>query len=152
MTQYDLLEKAIQIAVEAHRGQRDRYGLPYILHSLRVMGRLHDVPEQIVAILHDVVEDTDWTFGELRSEGFPEPILEALDNVTKREGEDYEDFVKRSATNALARRVKLADLEDNMDLRRLPQVSEDDCQRLQKYIKAWNYLRHGRPAGESEQK
>lgn len=134
------LESAVKIAVEAHEGQKDKYGAPYILHPLRVMARVGSESEKIVAILHDVVEDTDWTFDDLRKEGFPAEIIEALDCVTKREGEAYEDFVKRSAANALARRVKLADLEDNMDVRRLEKVTAKDTERLNKYLKAWQYL------------
>lgn len=136
-----LLEKAISIAVEAHRGQRDKFGGPYILHPLRVMARLESEEEKIVGVLHDVVEDTAWTFEGLRAEGFPEPILDALDCVTKRDGEDYEDFVRRSAGNPLARRVKLADLEDNMDVRRLPAVAQKDADRLARYLAAWRMLR-----------
>src|SRR5215469_14471918 len=112
------LERAIAIAVEAHKGQKDKSGAPYILHPLRVMGRVNSNVEKIVAILHDVVEDTKWTFDDLRREGFSESIIQSIDCVTKREGEAYEDFVKRSASNPLAKRVKIADLEDNMDLRR----------------------------------
>jgi (p)ppGpp synthase/HD superfamily hydrolase len=140
MNELDLLEKAIGIAVEAHRGQRDRYGAPYILHPLRVMSRVNSPTEKIVAILHDVVEDTAWTFDDLKREGFPDSLLAALDCLTKREGEDYEDFEKRSGSNALARRVKLADLEDNMDLRRLPAITEMDNPRLERYLKAWRTL------------
>jgi (p)ppGpp synthase/HD superfamily hydrolase len=101
-----LLERAIAIAVEAHRGKKDRYGSPYILHPLRVMAKVRTDSAKILAVLHDVVEDTDWTFEDLRKEGFPEEILHALDCVTKRQGEPYEDFVKRSAANSLARQVK----------------------------------------------
>ena len=140
MKEEELLEKAIKIAVEAHRGQKDRYGAPYILHATRVMQRLVSSEEKIAGILHDVVEDTGWTFEQLAKEGFPEQILKALDAVTKREGEEYEAFVKRSAANPLAKRVKLADLEDNMDLRRMPGVDERDLPRLQKYVKAWRFL------------
>jgi len=136
----ELLEKAIRIAVEAHAGQKDRYGVPYILHPNRVMQRLGTTEERTVGILHDVVEDTDWTLKRLREEGFPESIVAAIDAVSKREGEDYEAFVRRSAANPLARRVKLADLEDNMDLRRLPEISEKDLPRLQKYLRAWKLL------------
>jgi (p)ppGpp synthase/HD superfamily hydrolase len=135
-----LLEKAIAIAVEAHRGQKDRAGAPYILHPLRVMARVQSEPEKIVAILHDVVEDTDWTLERLKQQGFSDDILQAIDCVTKREGEPYDDFVKRSAPNPLARRVKLADLEDNMDIRRLNEVAPKDLERLNKYRKAWEYL------------
>ena len=136
----ELLEKAIAIAVEAHRGQRDRYGLPYILHPIRVMCRMDNTPGKIVGVLHDVVEDTDWTFKDLEEEGFPSAITQALDSVTKREGEAYEDFVKRSASNPLGRKVKLADLEDNMDVRRLLLVRDKDIERLKKYLNAWKFL------------
>jgi (p)ppGpp synthase/HD superfamily hydrolase len=135
-----LLERAIAIAVEAHQGQRDRCGAPYILHPLRVMSRVRSDPARIVAILHDVVEDTKWTFTDLRTAGFPEDLLAALDCVTKREGESYEDFVKRSASNSLAREVKIADLEDNMDVRRLPGFTAEDMSRLNKYRRAWDCL------------
>lgn len=141
MNEEQLLEKALAIAVDAHRGQRDRCGVPYILHPIRVMCRLDTVTEKTVAILHDVVEDTDWTFEDLKEEGFPPGVLEALDSVTKREGEAYEDFVKRSAGNPVGRKVKLADLEDNMDPRRLREITDDDKARLQRYINAWNFLR-----------
>lgn len=89
------LERAIAIAVEAHKGQKDKSGAPYILHPLRVMGRVNPDTEKIVAVLHDVIEDTRWTFDDLRKEGFSEDVIQAIDCVTKRDGESYEDFVKR---------------------------------------------------------
>ncbi len=135
-----LLEKAISIAVEAHRGQQDRAGKPYILHPLRVMARVNTDDEKIVAILHDVVEDTPWTPEKLAAEGFPSHILEALACVTKHHGETYEQFVERSAVNPIARRVKLADLEDNMDIRRLHEVTEKDLPRLNRYLAAYRRL------------
>ncbi len=97
--------------------------------------------DRIVAVLHDVIEDTKVTVDELRREGFPDEILDALACVTKRQGEDYEDFVARAATNPIARRVKLADLEDNMDVRRLGAVTERDAKRLTKYLRAWRQLK-----------
>jgi (p)ppGpp synthase/HD superfamily hydrolase len=136
----ELLEKAISISVEAHRGQKDKNGKPYILHPISVMGKVRTQTDKIVAVLHDVVEDTDWAFEDLKKEGFPAEILDALDCVTKREGEPYEDFVKRSAGNPIARRVKLADLEDNMDVRRMPAITEKDFERLKKYRHAWELL------------
>jgi (p)ppGpp synthase/HD superfamily hydrolase len=140
MNELELLEKAIGIAVTAHRGQKDRYGAPYILHPLRVMARVETNQEKIVAILHDVVEDTDWTLEALAKEGFPPQLLEALRCVTKQEGEAYEHFVERSASNPLALRVKLADLEDNLDVRRFKEVKDSDAARLEKYRSAWERL------------
>jgi (p)ppGpp synthase/HD superfamily hydrolase len=136
-----LLEKAIAIAAQAHRGQKRKDGSPYILHPLRMMLRLETEPERTVAVLHDVVEDTPWTIDDLRREGFPEDILQALDCVTRRNGESYEAFVDRAALNPVARRVKLADLEDNMNVRELPEVTPKDTERLAKYLKAWQRLR-----------
>src|SRR5262245_40341182 len=135
-----LLEKAIRIAVEAHRGQKDRVGQPYILHPLSVMGRVTGEKEQIVAVLHDVLEDTDVGVGELRAQGFPEDVLEAVDCLTKREGEPYDSLIQRAMKNPLAATVKIADLEDNMDLRRNPRLTEKDIERLNKYRNAWETL------------
>src|SRR5215470_8967986 len=103
MNSAELLEKAIGIAVGAHRGWKDWNGASYILHPLRVMARVNSDLEKTVAILHDVVEDTDWTFERLARDGFSEQVIEPLKCVTKREGEEYEDFVKRSASNPVAR-------------------------------------------------
>jgi len=134
------LEKAIQIAVQAHYGHKDKYGDPSILHPLRMMCSLEDENARIVAVLHDVVEDTDWSFDDLKKEGFGAEILDALDCVTRRDEESYEDFVNRSASNSLARRVKLADLKDNMDVRRMREVKAKDVERLEKYLRAYRKL------------
>jgi (p)ppGpp synthase/HD superfamily hydrolase len=136
------LESAIAIAVRAHAGQSDKSGQPYILHPLRVMFRCQTDDQRIVAILHDVVEDTPVTVEDLRDQGFTKEILAALDCVTKREGESYEDFVERAAANPIARQVKLADLEDNMDLRRLgaADLGKKETDRLNRYIRAWHRL------------
>lgn len=136
-----LLEKAVQIATGAHQGQTDRYGAPYIGHVLRVMAAGRTLDEKIVGALHDVVEDTSWTFEQLAEEGFPNHLLAALRCVTKEsEAEDYDVFVARTATNALAIRVKLNDLADNMDVRRMMEVTDTDRERLNKYLKAYRYL------------
>jgi (p)ppGpp synthase/HD superfamily hydrolase len=135
------LERAIAIAVEAHKGEKDKYGNPYILHPLSVMHRVSTETEKIVAVLHDVVEDTKWTFDDLRKEGFSEEVIAALDCVTKREGEPYEEFVRRSASNPVARAVKIADLEDNMDVRRIKTVTAKDAERFNKYLTAWRKLK-----------
>lgn len=135
------LDRAIQIAVKAHRHQTDKYGAPYILHPLRVMQLGRTDEERIVGVLHDVVEDTEWTFGDLRKEGFSEKIIAALDCVTKRsDDEDYDEFVARTRTNKLATRVKLNDLTDNMDIRRMKEVKEKDLKRLNKYLRAYQLL------------
>ncbi len=134
------LEEAIAVAAQAHRGQRDRAGAPYILHPLRMMFAVQTDAERMAAVLHDVVEDTDWTLDALRERGFPEQVVTAVDHLTRREGESYEAFVRRAAAHPAARRVKVADLEDNMDVRRMGTVSADDAERLTKYHRAWRLL------------
>jgi (p)ppGpp synthase/HD superfamily hydrolase len=130
------LEEAIALAVEAHRGQKEKADQPYILHVLRVMFRLDTEHEQMAGVLHDVVEDTPYTLDDLRRLGYPEPVVTAVDCLTRREDESYEQFVERAGAHPIARRVKLADLEDNMDIRRLPEVTERDRERLNRYIRA----------------
>ena len=128
------LERAIAIAAEAHAGQTDKAGAPYILHPLRIMLAVSSTEERIVAVLHDVCEDCPgWTFDRLRAEGFPPRILEALDSVTKREGEAYEDFVRRAGRDPIGRAVKRADLRDNMDLSRIAAPGPRDHARLERY-------------------
>lgn len=134
------LEDAIALAVEAHRGQTDRAGAPYILHPLRMMFRVETDAERMTAVLHDVVEDTGWTLDDLRAEGFPEEVVEAVDHLTRREGEPYDAFVRRAAEHPVARRVKIADLEDNMDVRRTGTVTGKDVERLTRYHRAWRSL------------
>jgi (p)ppGpp synthase/HD superfamily hydrolase len=134
------LEDAILLAVQAHRGQRDKVGQPYVLHPLRMMSRLYGEEERMAAVLHDVVEDTPHTLEELRALGYPETVVAAVDCLTRRANESYEEFVARAKANPVARRVKLADLEDNMDLRRLPQVTEKDRERFNRYLRAWAFL------------
>ena len=134
------LEEAIRIAVEAHRGQKDRVGAPYILHPLRIMFRMQTDAERMAAVLHDVVEDTEWTLEGLRERGFDADVVDAVDHLTKRDGEPYEAFVERSAAHPVARRVKIADLEDNMDVRRTGGLGEKDVERLTRYLRAWRRL------------
>lgn len=136
------LSRAIEIAVAAHAGQIDKAGAPYILHPLRVMLSLDSDVERIVGVLHDVVEDCpDWSMDRLRSEGFSQDVLTALAHVTKlSEDEDYGAFIARAAKDPVARQVKRADLVDNLDVRRLPRVSDKDAQRLSKYLAALKQL------------
>ena len=134
------LEDAILLATEAHRGQVDKAGMPYILHPLRVMFRMTSEEEMITAVLHDVIEDTPYTLDDLKGLGYAEEVLEALDCLTHREGETYEAFIERAATNPLACRIKIADLEDNMDVRRIAQPQDRDLERLSRYRRAWARL------------
>ena len=133
------LERAVQIAAQAHAGQKDKAGAVYLLHPLRVMLSFDDVTEaeRIVAVLHDVVEDCKaWTFDRLLEEGFSEEVVTALESVTKRPGEDdnYMAFVRRAGKNVIGKKVKLADLKDN--LRKLPNPTSADEQRREKYKEA----------------
>ena len=135
------LEKAIQIAVEAHAGTKDKGGKAYILHPISVMMRVETEEEKIVAILHDVVEDTDWTFDALRKEGFSETVIEALETVTKySEEEDYDDFIQRSLKNDIGRKVKIADLRENLDVTRIGELYPKDIERINKYKRALKTL------------
>jgi (p)ppGpp synthase/HD superfamily hydrolase len=135
------LEDAIGLAVEAHHGHRDKAGQPYILHPLRVMFRLQTEVEQIVGVLHDVVEDSHYTLDDLRQMGYSERIVEAIDHLSRREDETYEELVKRAAAHPLARLVKLADLEDNMDIRRYPALDDKILEHLARYHRAWRKLK-----------
>ncbi|MDE5778852.1 MAG: GTP pyrophosphokinase [Lachnospiraceae bacterium] len=130
-----MLEKAIEIAVKAHKGQIDKAGKLYILHPMRVMLRGQDEDEQIVGILHDVIEDTPVTIEYLRDEGFSEEILTALSCITKVKGESYGHFIDRVLKNPLASQVKLYDIEDNMDRERIPYPTKHDEERYEKYAK-----------------
>jgi len=131
-----MLEKAILIATNAHQGQVDKAGKPYILHPLRVMFSRQDDTERICAVLHDVIEDTYITLDCLRNQGFSEEILTTLDALTRRNNESYDEFIDRILNNKIACYVKLADLSDNMDLSRIENPSQNDYQRIEKYRKA----------------
>ena len=134
------LERAIEIAVAAHKGQLDKAGKEYIEHPMRVMAAGSSTDEKIVGVLHDVVEDSEWTFEQLAAEGFAPKIIEAVRCLTRLEGESYDKFIARVKCNALATAVKLNDLTDNMDIRRLPYLSDKDVKRLKKYLKAYKQL------------
>ena len=137
------IEKALQIAARAHEGQKDKEGLPYILHPVRVMMSVEGEETQIVAVLHDVIEDTSVTADDLRHAGFSEKVVAAVLCVTHRKDEPYADYVVRCKDNEIARRVKLSDLTDNWRLDRMilrPQRFEADVARLRKYALSYKYL------------
>ncbi|MCI8867418.1 MAG: GTP pyrophosphokinase [Anaerotignum sp.] len=132
----DLLEHAMITAASAHMGQLDKGGQPYILHPIRVMLQCGSMEERAAALLHDVLEDTPLTAAELAAEGFPREVLEAVVCLTRVRDEDYAVYIERVCGNRLAAAVKLADLTDNMDLNRLPGLTQRDFQRLERYIRA----------------
>ena len=136
------LERAIEIAVATHAGQTDKGGAQYILHPLRVMLRVAPGAQQIVAVLHDVVEDSDGkvTFDDLAREGFSQEVIDGVRAVTKVEGESYEAFIARAALNPMGKAVKLADLAENSDLSRIDRPTEKDLERGEKYRRAIQQL------------
>lgn len=134
------LTRAIHIAAEAHKDQKDKVGKPYITHVMRVMERCKTEEEKTVAILHDVVEDTSTTLDDLRKGGFNEKILAAVEAITQNKNESKTAYINRVKKNPLAIRVKLNDLEDNMDVRRLPKITDKDVKRLKKYLRIYNQL------------
>ncbi len=135
------LERAIELAAKAHAGQVDKGGQPYILHPIQVMLRVTGTEARIAAVLHDIVEDADFTIEELRKEGFSESVLEAVAALTKQEGERRIDAASRVAGNKIARSVKLADITENMDLSRIENPSEKDYERVKDYVDVMKILR-----------
>jgi len=137
------IAKAIEIAASAHKEQKDKSGADYILHPLRVMERGQTEVEKICGVLHDVVEDSDWTFEALENEGFSAEVIATLRCVTKiSEDEEYEKFIDRISQNPIAVQVKINDLLDNMDITRLKELNEWDLKRLNKYLKAYWKLKN----------
>ena len=127
------LERAIEIAAAAHAGQTDKAGAPYISHPLRVaLGfiRARDEERAIIAVLHDVIEDSAITATDLRGEGFSKAIVEAVEALTRPEGEPYREFILRAAANELAKPVKVADLKDNLSHARLAMMPTDERSEL----------------------
>ena len=140
MEQYAQLNRAIEIAVKAHKGQVDINGQPYIGHPFRVMTAGHTLDEKIVGALHDVIEDSEITLDYLAAEGFSKEVIDGVDCMTKREGEKYSDYLTRIEHNPLAVRVKINDLSDNMDIRRLDELTDEHIRRMKKYLKAYKRL------------
>jgi hypothetical protein len=134
------LEDAIALAAGAHFGQRDKAGERYVLHPLRIMLTLQSDTERMVAVLHDLVEDTGMTLQRLRMLGYSPEIVETVDHLTKREGEEYSRFIARAKRNPVARRVKMADLRDNLDEKRLRNMGPEDHARMERYRRALQEL------------
>jgi len=132
----EMTKKAMMIAFQAHKNQTDKSGMPYIYHPIHLAEQMQDEVTTIVALLHDVVEDTDWTFDELAEQCFNENVIEALKLMTHAEGVPYMDYVAQIKPNPIARAVKLADLKHNSDLTRLKEVNEKTLARVEKYKNA----------------
>lgn len=135
------IERAIQIAAKAHEGQKDRAGQPYLLHPLRIMMQMDTLEKMIIAALHDVVEDSQWTLDDLQQEGFSETVVDAVDALSKREGEGYDAYIERVKLNPTAIPIKLGDLQDNADIMRLNRLTENDWERLNRYHRAYIQLK-----------
>lgn len=131
---------ALELAVEKHKNQTDKAGNPYILHPLHVMENVNNKEGKIVAILHDIIEDTYITENYLLKIGLSKRIVDAVVALTRSEDMDYQEYIKNLSSNPLAKEVKLSDLEHNMDLKRLPTLEEKDLERNRKYQIAYHYL------------
>lgn len=136
----DLLEKALGIALIAHAGQKDKAGAPYILHPLRLMMAAPDSDAQVVALLHDVLEDSQLTEDDLCQAGIPAHICAAVATLTRQLDETYEEFIERIAEDELARTVKILDIKDNLNLQRLKSVKKADLMRVNDYHRALQFL------------
>lgn len=131
-----LTKKALKISFDAHKNQVDKGGMPYVYHPFHLAEQLDDELSTCVALLHDVVEDTDITLDELKSNGFPDEVIEALSLMTHRDNVPYLDYVRAMKDNPIARKVKLADLAHNSDLTRLDKVDDKAIERINKYKQA----------------
>lgn len=138
-----MTNKALKLACDAHQGQLDKSGLPYVLHPFHLAEQMNTEETVTVALLHDVAEDTDYTLEDLRQMGFPDAVMDALALLTHDPAVPYLDYVERLKSNPVARAVKLADLTHNSDLSRLPVVTEADLERVEKYKKAMSILMQG---------
>lgn len=133
-----LIEKAIRIALDAHHGQLDKSGRAYILHPLRVALGMKEDREFLAAVLHDVIEDSDYTPEDLVRHGFPQEVVDAAVCLSHSdEDEDYSAYIARVKANPIAKQVKIADLQDNLNILRLNAFTEDDSERIRKYHRAW---------------
>lgn len=136
-----LLETAIRLAAKVHKGQTDRFGKPYILHVMRVMMRGHEFDEQVLGALHDVLERSDLTIADLEKKGFQPRVLKALEAITRRADETYEQYIDRVVEDSLAIRVKINDLADKMDLLHVEQLDPSDLKRYNKQLAAYHRMK-----------
>ena len=135
-----LTKKALKLCFEAHKEQTDKTGLPYVFHPFHLAEQMDDELSTVCALLHDVVEDTEYGFEDLRKMGYPEEVIEVLSLLTHNDGTPYMDYVKNLSSNATAKKVKLADLRHNSDLSRLDKIDEWALKRQKKYEEAIDFL------------
>lgn len=136
----DIIEISLEIALDAYADKKDKAGKTYILHPLRIMSKMNTEEEMSVALLHDVIEDSDYTVEDLLSKNIPAEVVSAVQCLTKIKGENYEKFIERVLKNKLASKIKKADIEDNINILRLTSVENKDFERVAKYHKAWHTL------------
>ncbi len=136
----NIIEKSLEISLQAYQGKTDKAGAAYILHPLRLMSKMDTEEEMSVALLHDVIEDSDITAEDLLQSGISPTVVSAVQSLTKVKGENYEKFIDRVLTNKLASKIKKADIEDNINILRLTTITEADLQRVAKYHKAWHQI------------
>src|SRR5215212_8989407 len=137
----NLIETSLHIALRAYAGKTDKAGREYILHPLRGMAKMKTELEMSAALLHDVIEDSEITADQLLAEGIPAEVVEAIQYLSRNENEEYPEFVARTKKNTLAAKVKIADIEDNIDVLRLTSLDEYDIARITKYHSAWRFLK-----------
>ena len=135
-----MTKKAIKLMFEKHKDQVDKSGMPYVFHPFHLAEQMDDEETTITALLHDIVEDTDTTFDDLRKLGFSDNVINALKLMTHDKNIDYFEYVKNISKNPIARKVKIKDLEHNMDTSRLDEVTDKDLERVKKYKKCYKYL------------
>ena len=133
-------KKAMKLCFEAHKNQTDKSGLPYVFHPFHVAEQMHDEKTTIVALLHDVIEDTSYTLQDLRAMGFNQEVLDAIALMTHDNNVPYMEYVAKIRENPIARTVKLADLRHNSDLTRMDEITETELKRVEKYKAAMRLL------------
>lgn len=132
---------ALKLCFEAHKNQTDKSGMPYVFHPFHLAEQMKDEDTTIAALLHDVIEDTDYTIADLKQMGFPTAVLDALKLLTHNDDTPYMEYVAKIKDNPIAKAVKLADLEHNSDLSRLDTVDEKALKRKEKYSQAIRLLK-----------
>ena len=136
----EMTKKAIKLMFEKHKDQVDKSGMPYVFHPFHLAEQMDDEETTITALLHDIVEDTNTTFEDLRKLGFSDNVINALKLMTHDKNVDYFEYIKNISKNPIARKVKIKDLEHNMDTSRLDEVTDKDIERVKKYKKCYKYL------------